>query len=150
MIKVQGDGVREKKSKNFELTFTIPQDAACSNENFTEIFQISYELEVDAITAGCHFDINIAIPLTIGTIPLTGFGIDDHTRVPNPASHLISTDMNDASPAYSTIPSAPMSDLRKSLKLITELFIGIFVHSAFFRRSDEKLKHRKYYQWNSK
>jgi hypothetical protein len=64
------EGVGKMQTATIAKDFLIPPKIATSNAKYCEILQISYELVVEAEMPGCRRNFKIAVPITIGSIPL--------------------------------------------------------------------------------
>ena len=64
------EGVRSGGDICFDAEILIPQIATLTNTSFCNIVEVSYEVKVKAVVAGCHRDVKVKIPIVIGTIPL--------------------------------------------------------------------------------
>lgn len=53
-----------------EKDLMIPRVLLNSNKRFCNVVQVSYTLEVETDVSGCHRDMELSIPITIGSIPL--------------------------------------------------------------------------------
>lgn len=100
MAEVNCDGARGKDVKTINKSITIPQIAVSSNTRYCNVVQIFYEIEIEAKIPGCHKNVLVKIPITIGAIPLrfdggpfsdqsTGFVLPPPTILPD---HRKSTD----------------------------------------------------------
>lgn len=63
-------GVLSFQNKNIETFLTIPNSVPNSNSMLCQVITISYELKIEAWTAGCHFNIVLTAPIVIGSDPL--------------------------------------------------------------------------------
>jgi len=65
------EGVNAKSMKKIEVPMNIPQILATTNNRYSNVLQLTYELKVKAIRSGCcQTDVRLAIPITLGLIPL--------------------------------------------------------------------------------
>lgn len=105
MSQIFVEGVKACSSVTLEPLLTIPRIMTNSNERFCSVVQVSYEIKVEAQVSGCHANVEIKIPITIGSVPFT----DDlpFTQVPQ---------IEMSSPSAPLLPpvSVPVPDLRKS------------------------------------
>lgn len=58
------------QNKNIEAVLTIPKTIPNSNGMLCNVITISYELKIQATPEGCHFDIDLKTPVSIGSDPL--------------------------------------------------------------------------------
>lgn len=65
------DGVKAESSVSYQKSLHIPHAVMVSNAKYCEIIQVSYELKVEAITAGWGDNPKVKIPITIGTYSLS-------------------------------------------------------------------------------
>lgn len=102
MLEVYEKGVSTNENVSFEVDLAIPGIAMNSNNRFCNVVQITYELFIGAQISGCHKNIEMSIPVTIGSVPL------DFNRVE------ISNEFNLSFPSAPPAPiSAPIPDLRE-------------------------------------
>jgi hypothetical protein len=64
------EGVKGSSSVKFEQDLIIPQNILSSSEKYCRVVQIAYELKIIGVTRGLHQDVEISIPITIGSIPI--------------------------------------------------------------------------------
>lgn len=89
----------------FETDLMIPGIAMNTNSHLCNVVQIYYELQVEANVSGCHRNILITIPVTIGSVALAfneAFGFSNNM--------LPQADYPSALPETS---APPFDDLRK-------------------------------------
>lgn len=123
IAKVTFQGCQRESSASFDASLMVPYAIPNSNKKFCEIVQISYELRVEAENAGCCADLGIIIPITIGSIALTGSNYQNGadraiSSSVNPSAPFLGGQTDDCPDYSSVIPSAPLPDLRKIQNLI--------------------------------
>lgn len=90
-------GVAKFQNKDIDAVIPIPQLLPVSNGMYCNVIQISYELKVEVNTQGCHMDIDLVMPIVIGTVPI----------VMNPS--FVQPTFN--APAFENQPVQPYSDI---------------------------------------
>lgn len=70
MVEIYVGGVEASRSTKIEKDLKIPEITICSNSEYCKVVQIFYALEVEAVVPGCHSNIDLTFPITIGSIPL--------------------------------------------------------------------------------
>lgn len=70
LLKASFDGVREHEDTTVACSIQIPENLALTNILYSKVVQVSYELEVRAVSSGFHRDIVLCVPITIGTVPI--------------------------------------------------------------------------------
>lgn len=70
LLEIFTDGVAKDSFNKFKCNLKLPTVMHTSNEHCTRILQISYELEITAKVSGMHSNLNVIIPITIGTSPI--------------------------------------------------------------------------------
>lgn len=75
------DGIRKTRTATVEKDIVVPLSAESSSLKYSRIIQISYELRVIAELFGLYRNLEIVIPVTIGTIPLIFQDIRNYTPV---------------------------------------------------------------------
>lgn len=73
VTKVKVPKVSGKVERLHEGRIQIPREIQLSNSHCCRIIQISYDLKIEVVTVGCHGNISIQTPITIGSIPLEFF-----------------------------------------------------------------------------
>ncbi|XP_063240926.1 arrestin domain-containing protein 3-like [Bacillus rossius redtenbacheri] len=81
MLAVELGALAKNSANNWERVLTVPSCAPSLQRN-CNIIKLDYFLKVKARTAGCHSNLVVHLPLTVGTIPLgtqsTKAGHRDH------------------------------------------------------------------------
>jgi Arrestin (or S-antigen), C-terminal domain/Arrestin (or S-antigen), N-terminal domain len=115
-------GVAKGKSANIETAITIPSFMNNSNSHYCRVVEVSYSLEVEGVVRGCHSNIEIRLPITLGAI---GVG---------QAASMTMTQGYPQQPI--TMPTAPVvvaNDLRKySLCALVKLKFNIYFSAPTF------------------
>jgi Arrestin (or S-antigen), C-terminal domain len=70
LLKLSFDGVREHEDTTVECSLQIPDNLPLSNNLCSRIVQVSYELQVRAVSSGFHRDVVLNVPITIGSVPI--------------------------------------------------------------------------------
>lgn len=70
LVKVTAPRIGGKVKSVHDGQLQIPYHIDMSNSHCCRVVQISYELRVEAVTVGCHGNIEITTPITIGSVPL--------------------------------------------------------------------------------
>lgn len=70
MFEVFERGVSSDGNVTFETNVVIPGIAMSSNIRYCNVVQIAYELVVETSVSGCHKNVVIIIPVTIGSVAL--------------------------------------------------------------------------------
>lgn len=63
-------GVLKLQNKDINAALPIPSLMPISNGMYCNVVQVSYELKIEVITQGCHMDVELEVPIIIGSIPL--------------------------------------------------------------------------------
>ena len=63
-------GVKKFSKNSYKVEFKLPPSLYTSNASRCNVVKIWYTLEVEAEVSGCHGNIAIKFPITIGSIPL--------------------------------------------------------------------------------
>lgn len=107
MIESLKQGVLPEHDVTFESNLMIPEIAIASNDQYSDIIEISYELQIAAVSEGFHMDFEMMIPITVLSGSMGSALLDTQT---NMSSNLI----HDITPsAPSDLSPIAMSDLRK-------------------------------------
>lgn len=128
MVELRFKGVSASSDVSIQRDFMIPPIMVMSNSRYCNVIQVSYEIVVEADVSGCHTNLEVRIPIVIGSVPII--------------SEQIMTDaaqMN-AQPGMTSVPivtqynndfaMAPvMPPLRKFLYQINE-FSSIFIETS--------------------
>lgn len=77
-------GVYASSSNTFKENLEIPLNTICSNGHYCKVVEIYYEVKVEAETSGCNDNIELSIPIIIGSIPFN----DDSTEITQPTAPL--------------------------------------------------------------
>lgn len=80
------NGVRRNQNKSHEILLNLPSNLLCSNSNYCNVVQISYCLEITGEASGCHDNIELKTPITIGNSSLN-FGQEIPVVAIKPAFH---------------------------------------------------------------
>lgn len=70
MAEVDCQGVKNESSVTIEQDLMIPGNILSSNNNYCNVVKISYVIKVVALLSGCNGKCEIAVPITIGSVPL--------------------------------------------------------------------------------
>lgn len=62
------DGVNKTSEVKIDHLFKIPHDIQTTNKNYSQVYQISYEIKIVAATNGCSSSPVLKIPITIGNV----------------------------------------------------------------------------------
>lgn len=129
------NGVAAGQSCRIDKTLNVPRVMVCTNTQYCKVVQIFYTLKVEAAVPGCHGNVEIVFPITIGSTPLNfdpiptilptaplEFSLNGHltTNVPSVQPVMIMPPM--------VKPQVPIADQRKfvqatrMMSMITFLF----------------------------
>lgn len=70
MAELRFEGVRAASDALIQRDFMIPQIMVTSNSRYCNVVQVSYELVVEADVSGCHTNLEVRIPIVIGSVPI--------------------------------------------------------------------------------
>lgn len=70
LLKASFDGVRENEDAKIECSLELPELLTLTNNRCSKVVQVTYELQVKAVSSGFHRDIILIVPITIGTVPI--------------------------------------------------------------------------------
>lgn len=121
-------GVPAKSKGHIEAQLVLPP-VPPTNIIFCRVLQVSYEIHVVAKVGGIHRSPFLRLPLTIGTVPLSGYQYNSSSAVqltnwnmqPGTSNANAAAAMPQYPMAPSSAPSAPNSqDLRKSNKIFVK------------------------------
>lgn len=108
-------GVNTNQNKVYEKIIKLPPNMDCSNSSTCNVVQVGFQVEVEAKVSGCHSDVELITPITIGNIPLD-FGPTSIESV-QPTFQTSSAPSEYSSNGFGSVyqPSAPTPalDLRK-------------------------------------
>lgn len=120
MIEVYAAGVDSGETKNFSVELQVPQITMHSNGRFCNIVEISYELKVEAEISGCHQNVTMIFPITIGSVPLNfGASVPFYTQpemLQGPAFSPVPT--YPSAPYYPPAPDVPDALIQENGKFI--------------------------------
>jgi hypothetical protein len=146
MVETFKEGVGTSTTKSLTENLQIPSILVNTNNRFCNVVQISYDLKVEAMVAGCHKNIEMVFPIVIGSVPLDlnqttvysdyPVGMTQPSYNPNvamPSVPMPSGPMPSAPMTHNDF-SNPMTDLRKFPKL-TDIQILKFHFALKLRRS---------------
>lgn len=104
-----GSGCKETSSVTIEKDLVIPQIMMSSNDRYCRVVQLTYELVVEAFVPGCHGNVEMTFPITIGSVPF----IVQQPSAPHQNNFAIaSAPMSDGHKNNFVAPP-PMPELRK-------------------------------------
>lgn len=126
MVEILAEGVGQNSTVKFEKCIQLPITMLKTNKDICKVIEVTYDLKVIASTDGFHFDVNIIIPITIGSVAFGEMPTNGIMRLPESCGYSEMSapyPTSDVSP-YATAPyptngrftvaSAPLeSDLRK-------------------------------------
>jgi hypothetical protein len=70
IFEVTDAGTKPLRGAEIKSIIRLPSPLLKSNESFTKVVQVSYTLNVEAITVGCHMDVDMKFPIVVGSVPL--------------------------------------------------------------------------------
>lgn len=91
LVKGTHDGVAGKSKAQMTFSFAVPEIEP-TNVKFCKYINMTYELAIIAEVKGLHRNLVLTIPITIGTIPLTGFEAASTSEPPPTYEYALNAD----------------------------------------------------------
>lgn len=80
LVYVTAEGVAKRSDVSFVKELKVPPNTAFSNSNNCNVLQVSYVVTVEAQISGFRRNIEVSVPIRIGSIPLQlGPQVHQHT-----------------------------------------------------------------------
>lgn len=88
LVDAYADGVHKTSNATVEKDIFVPSSIGNSSTKFSRIIQISYDLKVVAEVFGLHHNVEVIVPITIGTVPINfnNQDISSYTPVTTPVT----------------------------------------------------------------